>query len=218
MNSLALFRLARLLPFLLLLHTATTNARTDVQVSEQSPPIGQVDFPVSCNEETRDSLERAVMMLHHMMYAQAEKEFRSIVASEPDCAMAHWGIAMALFHPLWPGEPTEAELQQGSQVLIRQRHCSLSLSGKTHISPLPDHITVTGVRRAIRNGSPHGRRLNILFIRVTVTIPTPLPFMHWPCWQLRPKGTSHIATRGRPEQSWRTFIPMNLSTRVSSTI
>jgi len=56
-------------------------------------------------------------MLHHMMYAQAEKEFRSIVASEPDCAMAHWGIAMTLFHPLWPGEPTEVELQQGSQAI-----------------------------------------------------------------------------------------------------
>ena len=57
------------------------------------------------------------MMLHHMMYAQAEKEFRSLVASEPDCAMAYWGIAMTLFHPLWPGEPTEAELQQGSQAI-----------------------------------------------------------------------------------------------------
>jgi hypothetical protein len=57
------------------------------------------------------------MMRHHVMYAQAEKEFRSIVASEPDCAMAHRGIAMTLFHPLWPGEPTEAELQQGSQAI-----------------------------------------------------------------------------------------------------
>ncbi|MEA2080273.1 MAG: tetratricopeptide repeat protein [Pseudomonadota bacterium] len=117
MSSLALFRLARLLPFILLLHTAVTNARTDVQVSGQLLPIGQVNFPVSCSVETRDSFERAIMMLHHMMYAQAEKEFRSIVASEPDCAMAHWGIAMTLFHPLWPGEPTEAELQQGSQAI-----------------------------------------------------------------------------------------------------
>jgi hypothetical protein len=60
-------------------------------------------------------------MLHHMMYAQAEKEFRSIAATEPDCAMAHWGIAMTLFHPLWPGEPTEAELQQGSQAIEKAK-------------------------------------------------------------------------------------------------
>ena len=117
MNSLALFRLALLLPFILLLHTGVTNARTDVQTSNVSPPLGQVNFPVSCSADTQDSLERAIMMLHHMMYAQAEKEFRSLVASEPDCAMAHWGIAMTLFHPLWPGEPTDEELQQGSQAI-----------------------------------------------------------------------------------------------------
>lgn len=121
MNSLALFRLARLLPFLLLLHTGVTHARTDVQDSDLSPPIGQVDFPVSCSTEIQDRFERAVMMLHHMMYAQAEKEFRSIAATEPDCAMAHWAIAMTLFHPLWPGEPTEAELQQGSQAIEKAK-------------------------------------------------------------------------------------------------
>ena len=121
MNTLALSRLARLLPFLLLLHSGVTNARTDVQVSDLSPPIGQTDFPVSCSAEIRDRSERAVMMLHHMMYAQAEKEFRSIAATEPDCAMAHWGIAMTLFHPLWPGEPTEAELQQGSQAIEKAK-------------------------------------------------------------------------------------------------
>lgn len=113
MDSLSLSRLARLLPFALLLHTGVTNARTDVQVSNVHTPIGQVDFPISCSPEARDRFERAIMMLHHMMYAQSEKEFRSLVADEPDCAMAHWGVAMTLFHPLWPGEPTEAELQQG---------------------------------------------------------------------------------------------------------
>jgi Tfp pilus assembly protein PilF len=117
MSTLSISRLLRLLPFLLLLHAGVTSARTDVEVSDQSPPIGQVDFTVSCSTEIQDRFERALMMLHHMMYAQAEKEFRSIVASEPDCAMAHWGVAMTLFHPLWPGEPSEAKLQQGSQAI-----------------------------------------------------------------------------------------------------
>ncbi|MEN8207132.1 MAG: hypothetical protein ABFS24_14140 [Pseudomonadota bacterium] len=121
MNTYALSRLARLLPVMLLLCAGATNARTDVQASDRSPPIGQVDFPVSCNAEVRDRFERAVMMLHHMMYAQSEKEFRSIAAGYPDCSMAHWGIAMTLFHPLWPGEPTEAELQQGSQAVEKAK-------------------------------------------------------------------------------------------------
>jgi tetratricopeptide (TPR) repeat protein len=114
MNIPALLRLTRTLPLILLLNTWVTNARTDVQINDLSPPIGQVDFPVSCSAEIQDRFERAVMMLHHMMYAQAEKEFRSIASRDPECAMAHWGIAMTLFHPLWPGEPTEEELRQGS--------------------------------------------------------------------------------------------------------
>lgn len=117
MDSLICFRLVRLLPFILLLHSRVPHAQSNVKVSDLSPPIGQVDFAVSCSKETQSRFERAVMMLHHMMYAQAEKEFRSIVTSEPDCAMAHWGIAMTLFHPLWPGEPSETDLQQGSQAI-----------------------------------------------------------------------------------------------------
>ena len=121
MNIPALLRLTGTLPFMLLLNTGVANARNDVQVNDLSPPIGQVDFPVSCSAAIRDRFERAVMMLHHMMYAQSEKEFRSIAATEPDCAMAHWGIAMTLFHPLWPGEPTEEELQQGTMAVQKSK-------------------------------------------------------------------------------------------------
>ena len=92
MNSRILFRLARLLPFMLLLHTGVTNARTDVQVSDQLLPIGQVDFPVSCSAKTRDSLEGAVMMLHHMMYAQAERSSGQLLPVNP-IAPWHTGVS-----------------------------------------------------------------------------------------------------------------------------
>lgn len=48
-----------------------------------------------------------------MMYAQAERQFTALAGAAPDCAMAYWGIAMALFHRLWPGEPATAEPDQG---------------------------------------------------------------------------------------------------------
>jgi hypothetical protein len=85
--------------------------------NSNSTTIGKIEFQVSCAPDTQSRFEQAVMMLHHMMYAQAEKEFRSIASRDPECAMAHWGIAMTLFHPLWPGEPTEEELQQGATSL-----------------------------------------------------------------------------------------------------
>jgi hypothetical protein len=35
--------------------------------------------------------------------------------------MAHWGIAMTLFQPLWPTRPTEADLERGREAVARAR-------------------------------------------------------------------------------------------------
>src|SRR5262249_37063679 len=32
---------------------------------------------------------------------------------DPKCAMAHWGVAMTLFQPLWPTRPSPADLKRG---------------------------------------------------------------------------------------------------------
>jgi len=56
---------------------------------------------------------RAVALLHHMTYPQAREAFQRIATTDPHCAMAHWGIAMTLFQPLWPTRPRPQELQRG---------------------------------------------------------------------------------------------------------
>src|SRR5581483_5047013 len=76
-------------------------------------PLGRVDFPVSCSKEAQNAFTRAVALLHHMTYPQAEEAFIAITNTEPQCAMAHWGIAMTLFQPLWPTRPGPAALQRG---------------------------------------------------------------------------------------------------------
>ena len=68
-------------------------------------PLGTVDFPVSCSEPTKVEFTRAVALLHHMTYPQAREAFQRVVTTDPQCAMAHWGIAMTLFQPLWPTRP-----------------------------------------------------------------------------------------------------------------
>lgn len=77
------------------------------------------DFRSSCNEAADAKFNDGLTLLHNMMYIQAEEAFNSAVASDPDCAMAHWGIAMANFHPLWPGTPTAAETRRGSAAVER---------------------------------------------------------------------------------------------------
>ncbi|HVY04952.1 MAG TPA: hypothetical protein VHB46_03145 [Burkholderiales bacterium] len=67
--------------------------------------LGKVDFPASCASTVQVDFDRAVALLHHMTYPQAREAFAKIAAADPGCAMAHWGIAMTLFQPLWPTRP-----------------------------------------------------------------------------------------------------------------
>lgn len=75
--------------------------------------LGQVDFPVSCSAPARQQFNRAVTLLHHMTYPQAREAFEQTLQTEPGCAMAHWGVAMTLFQPLWPTRPNAAALTRG---------------------------------------------------------------------------------------------------------
>jgi tetratricopeptide (TPR) repeat protein len=77
------------------------------------PSLGRVDFPVSCSRPAQVEFNRAVALLHHMTYPQAREAFQRAMEIEPGCSMAHWGIAMTLFQPLWPTRPTPQDLRQG---------------------------------------------------------------------------------------------------------
>jgi tetratricopeptide (TPR) repeat protein len=79
-------------------------------------PVGKVDFQISCSPDAQRRFNRSMALLHHMMYRQAEKEFKAVAGLDPDCAMAYWGVAMTLFHPLW-APPNEDELRRGSEAV-----------------------------------------------------------------------------------------------------
>src|SRR6202521_2072246 len=70
--------------------------------------LGTVHFPVSCAPAVQKPFERGVALLHSFWYEEAEKEFQDIAKNDPQCAMAHWGIAMSIWHQLWnhPDGPT----------------------------------------------------------------------------------------------------------------
>ena len=63
--------------------------------------LGTVRFPISCNPAVQKSFDRGVALLHSFWYEEAEKEFVQIAKDDPHCAMAHWGVAMSLWHQLW---------------------------------------------------------------------------------------------------------------------
>lgn len=93
--------------------SASTPSRGD----PRGASLGRVDFPVSCTAPARAELERAVALLHHMTYPQAREAFENVAQIDPRCAMAHWGVAMTLFQPLWPTRPGPEELRRGQSAV-----------------------------------------------------------------------------------------------------
>ncbi|MGH9176847.1 MAG: tetratricopeptide repeat protein [Vicinamibacterales bacterium] len=75
--------------------------------------VGTVEFPIGCTEQAQQEFNRAVALLHHMTYPQAREAFQRVAAIDSGCAMAHWGIAMTLFQPLWPTRPQPDALRRG---------------------------------------------------------------------------------------------------------
>ena len=63
--------------------------------------LGEVSFPISCKPGAQQQFNRAVALLHSFAYAPAADAFRGVAKQDPQCAMAHWGIAMTHFHQLW---------------------------------------------------------------------------------------------------------------------
>jgi tetratricopeptide (TPR) repeat protein len=63
--------------------------------------VGSVHFLTSCRADLAGSFNRAVALLHSFQYEQARQAFTDIVSQDPQCAMAHWGIAMSYYHGMW---------------------------------------------------------------------------------------------------------------------
>jgi len=85
--------------------------------------LGKVFFQTSCAPGIQEQFERGVALLHSFAYAAAESAFQAVAEVDPQCAMAHWGVAMTYFHQLWepPIAPAkiaigQKEIQQAQQI------------------------------------------------------------------------------------------------------
>ncbi len=63
--------------------------------------LGTVHFSTSCAAAQQSALNRGVALLHDFWYEEAQRQFQQIAQADPSCAMAHWGIAMSLYHQIW---------------------------------------------------------------------------------------------------------------------
>ncbi|HEY2683591.1 MAG TPA: tetratricopeptide repeat protein [Steroidobacteraceae bacterium] len=88
--------------------------------SQAQERLGTVDFQVSCASAVRSSFNRGVALLHDFWYEEARRQFETIEKSDPSCAMAHWGVAMSLYHQIWnrPDQETIAHGRREMQLAV----------------------------------------------------------------------------------------------------
>ena len=80
--------------------------------------LGKVRFPTSCSSAVQPTIEKALALLHSFQYKESEQTFADAAAHDQDCAIAHWGKAMALYHQLWDF-PDDKTLKEGRKDLER---------------------------------------------------------------------------------------------------
>ncbi len=85
--------------FFLLFFTALADEGHHHSLTEEE--IGSVQFSTSCSPQVATSFNRAVALLHSFQYEKTREAFMDVAKQDPNCAMAHWGIAMSHYHGLW---------------------------------------------------------------------------------------------------------------------
>ena len=161
-----------------------------------------------------DGFNRAVALLHSFAYVAAEDAFRHVLRQDPQCAMAHWGIAMSYYHQLWeppiaPGSNAQQEIEQAS---AWERRPSASKGRSAASKVFQDTATSSYANRALDSGK-----------RWLLTAANPNDVesrcsTHWRCWPMRRRRTKRTpdegssrpagtALRGLPGTSWNTALP-----------
>lgn len=77
--------------------------------------LGTVNFETSCKAETRAEFNRAVALLHSFEYRPANEGFQKVLAIDPSCAIAYWGIALTHWSNPFAGIKTGPLLERGRE-------------------------------------------------------------------------------------------------------
>lgn len=117
--------------------------------------LGEVSFPVSCSPAAQNQFNRSVALLHSFAYTAAHDAFAEAAQTDPQCGMAHWGIAMTYFHQLWdpPVSPEDIPIAQ-QEIWQAQKIGARSTRERRYIHALgliyDDAATVPYSTRALR--------------------------------------------------------------------
>jgi hypothetical protein len=79
------------------------------------PPeqLGKVSVPTSCDSKAQAQFERGVALLHSFWFPEGRKAFLEVLAADPSCSIAYWGIGVNRLLNPFGGQPAEKTLLEG---------------------------------------------------------------------------------------------------------
>src|ERR1041384_2144074 len=82
--------------------------------------LGKVHFETSCKPEAQKHFDRAMLYQHSFWYRASQMAFEDALKTDPECGIAHWGIALSL---LWnPHVPTPPKnLNEGAAAIAKAK-------------------------------------------------------------------------------------------------
>jgi hypothetical protein len=75
--------------------------------------LGTVHFDTSCAPAVQKEFDRGVALLHSFWFTAAIQSFDNVLKGDPQCVMAHWGIAMSWWGNPFGGFRSPASLKSG---------------------------------------------------------------------------------------------------------
>jgi hypothetical protein len=86
--------------------------------SQSEQKLGSVHFETSCKPEAQKLFDQAMVYQHSFWYRASQKLFDDALTADPECAIAHWGIALSLL--LNPHVPPPADnLVKGAAAIAK---------------------------------------------------------------------------------------------------
>jgi tetratricopeptide (TPR) repeat protein len=131
---------ALLSSLLLALPALAQNEHAHPQSDGAPSAIDRVAFATSCSPAAQIDFEKGIALLHSFWYEEATKKFDAAAATDPACAMAHWGHAMSLFHLLWENPDTAVRRQALSALQSARKIGSSSPRERAYIEALATYF------------------------------------------------------------------------------
>jgi tetratricopeptide (TPR) repeat protein len=87
-----------------------------------SETLGTVKFTTSCDLKVQPQFNRAVALMHSFQFVKAVDGFNALLAADPSCSIAYWGIALSNWgNPFAAGLKSPAQIEQGLKA-VQQAH------------------------------------------------------------------------------------------------